>query len=83
MQDPKQRLWKNTAYWIVPYSVLNLFSYTTRFGTAHNELSSPASIVNQKNATADWVTDQSDETNSSIGIPIFQMILPYAQLTKS
>jgi hypothetical protein len=52
-------------------------------GTAHNKLGCPTSIVNQENAPADLLTGQSDETNSSIGIPIFEMILPYIQLTKS
>lgn len=59
----KQRLWRNSAYWLTPHGLLSRLSYTSwhhlpRCGPPGSELGPPASVTNQENApqTHLWAT---------------------------
>lgn len=86
-QELRQRLWRNTARWLVLYGLLILLFYTTqdqltRDGSAHRGVGPSTSGINQENVPSpNMPISQSDGGTSSIEVPSFQVFLVCVQHT--
>lgn len=68
----EQEPWRNAACWLVLHGFLSCFlvpGKMPRGGTTHSELGPPTSIINDKHASTDLLSGQSDGDISSVKVP--------------